>query len=92
MIELIENGLATYRLSMMLVTEQGPFGIFDKIRRASGIVYNDDGEPVAWSESNPLACLWCTSVYVSIATLILPRALVRVLAASGLVVLLDKVT
>jgi hypothetical protein len=63
--------LAVYRLSIMLVDESGPFDIFDKLRYAAGIRYDQFSQ----AHSNKvvgkaLLCVNCTSVWVAFAACI----------------------
>ena len=49
----------------MLVDEEGPFGVFVKLRAVTGLKY--DEHSVAYGTnifSKILSCLWCTSVWV----------------------------
>lgn len=55
--------LATWRLSFMLVKEEGPFAIFQRMRvwaRATEIDEAKGRKPLF-----PLHCIYCTSVWVS---------------------------
>lgn len=65
MLELIILGLATWRISHMIVNEEGPYEIFDKLRYKVGVQYTEDLEPFGW---NPIAeifiCVYCMSVWV----------------------------
>lgn len=72
----------------MLTSEEGPFNIFVRLREAAGISHTDNF-PI-WKSGNILACLWCTSVWVAIGVLMLPKSVVRVFALSAIAVLVDK--
>jgi len=61
----------------MLVHEEGPFGIFERMRGDSFAI------------GNPLVCVWCTSVWVALALLVLPQWVSRWFAISALAVILD---
>jgi len=76
----------------MLVSESGPWNIFVSIRQATGIEHFDDGTPSKWSEGNILACLDCTSVWVSVAMMLLPMPLwaKRALALSSLAIYIER--
>lgn len=75
----------------MLVNEDGPGGIFLKLRTFSGITYDDTtGEIASWNDYTPLVCVWCTSIYVSLVLHLMPAKLVSLFAVSGLAVALDK--
>ena len=65
MLELIILSLATWRVSYMLVEEQGPAEIFDKLRYKIGVQHTDEGVPFAWNWFAELfTCVWCMSVWV----------------------------
>ena len=58
--------LATWRVSKLLTGEAGPFNVFLKIRKASGIVHLDY-TPYQIPDTffaQLLSCVWCTSVWV----------------------------
>lgn len=67
--------LAVWRIANMLVNEDGPALIFDKLRHKAGIVRGLDpilGTPITYAE-NPesvlatvLLCVWCLSVWVGL--------------------------
>jgi hypothetical protein len=89
--QLVELGLATWRLSRMAVREDGPFRVFVELREETGIEYVG-GRPVSWPDYNPLYCVLCTSVYAGVLLLLVPRWVRRGLAASGIAVLLEEVS
>lgn len=63
-------GMATWRISSMLVQEKGPWNIFEKIRKLSGIEHDDNGNALLIPDNffaNVLSCIWCCSVWVAIA-------------------------
>lgn len=63
----IAYSLAVYRLSNLLVYEEGPWDIFGKIRDWSGIAYDAYSQPITDNLlSKILICIKCTSVWVSI--------------------------
>lgn len=88
---LVVLGLATWRLSSMLVFEYGPFGLFEGIRRVFGIKHVE-GRVVTMSHRNVLSCVWCTSVWVALALVLLPIPPVAlwVLAVSTLAVVVQE--
>ena len=60
--------LATWRISSLLVQEDGPFFIFRKIRELSGIKHDSDGDIFEVPEtffSGILSCVWCCSVWTA---------------------------
>ena len=67
LVELIVFGLATWRISSMLVDEPGPFRMFIKLRGMFGITHDmDDNVLIVPDGFMPgvLSCVWCTSVWV----------------------------
>ena len=72
MIEFIILGLAVWRLSSLLVHEDGPLDIFLWFRHWAGVGYDEYSNIVGKNElSRALICLWCTSVWVGIALTLL---------------------
>ena len=64
---LLVLGLATWRLSSLLVTEEGPFGILVKFRFIIGIKYDELSNPVGTNIIADLfTCVWCASVWVGL--------------------------
>ena len=58
--------LAVWRVSSLLVNEDGPFDIFAKIRYWVGVRFNQLSEPYGINViSKGLTCVWCTSVWIS---------------------------
>jgi len=65
--ELLFYGIVTWRISSLLVNETGPFDIFLRIRKLTGMQYDSDGE--LWMIpgnvfAGILSCVWCCSVWV----------------------------
>lgn len=85
----VVTALAVWRLSNMLVEEDGPGRIFRRLREASGIEYDDSGEILSHNDYTPLYCVYCTSVWVSIFSFFAPDWLLRLLAISGLAILFE---
>lgn len=57
--------LATWRLTVLLVYEAGPFDVFAHLRTAAGIRFNEFSQPVARNVvAQALLCHRCTSVWV----------------------------
>ena len=66
--------LCIWRASVMLVEERGPWDVFVHLREKAGIEHDDAGVPVAWKDglfASLLQCVWCTSVWVAAAYVIL---------------------
>lgn len=79
--ELLIKAIATWRISHMLVHEDGPNDSIIILRHKAKIRYG------SWS---PLFCLWCTSVWVAIVVSRLPKALYAPFALSGLAILFEE--
>lgn len=66
--ELAVLALACWRLSSLLSSEEGPWGVFTELRRLVGVTYDEEGTPHG---SNTLAkgiiCPWCNSVWIGLA-------------------------
>lgn len=61
--------MAVWRISYMLVSERGPFRVFEHMRNGAGILHDDQGNPYMYPDgffSEILHCIWCTSVWVSL--------------------------
>lgn len=88
-------GLATWRLSSLLVNEAGPFNVFVDLREMIGITHDDEGNPIMYPKGflpELFKCVWCMSVWVGIfATLLLPFfALIAIpLALSAVAIIVD---
>lgn len=74
----------------MLVKEQGPLGVFTRLRELTGIQHDDDGEFVSWGYS-PLVCVLCTSVWVALFLVKAPKKFKEVLAVSGVASWLEQI-
>lgn len=63
-IELAVLALATWRLTHMLLRENGPWGAFRRLRVALGVVYDpqDDTRIVAFRYEIS-TCMWCLSMW-----------------------------
>lgn len=86
------RGLAVWRLSEMLVDEDGPLGMFRELRNRTGLRYSwtTSGEYKVsyWPKWNPLHCVYCTSVWVGVVLALMPSWVSRPLALSAIAVLL----
>ena len=99
MAELITRGLAAWRLASMLVDEDGPGGVFARLRHRAGLqsvpVRAGDGWQTVTTAANPLAelfaCVWCMSVWTAALLAWRPlRPLRFSLAGSALAILLHE--
>ena len=65
--ELILIALATWRVSSLLVFEEGPFLILVKMRSLAGVYYDEFSEPQGSNVvARALLCVWCISFWVAI--------------------------
>lgn len=65
--EFVVLAMATWRISVMLSKETGPFHIFEKIRELTGIKHDIDGNVLHIPQkmfAELLSCVWCDSVWV----------------------------
>lgn len=64
MIEIATLALATWRLTSLLVYEDGPGKVFDRLRAWAGITYDEQNNATATTSlGEGLKCFWCTSVW-----------------------------
>lgn len=62
-------GLATWRLTSLLVRERGPWNVFVRLRARAGISHDELGQPLEVPDNvlaGILSCTWCCSVWVAI--------------------------
>lgn len=67
--EFVIFGLATWRVSSLLVNEGGPGNIFVKLRTIAGIEHDQEGIATIIPEgffSGILSCIWCCSMWVAL--------------------------
>lgn len=99
-VTLCAMGLATWRVSLLLVREAGPFFIFQRLRELAGITHDLDGSIVKIPDrffSGLISCVWCTSIWVAggwvLLWFFLPKASVLaadIFALSSLTIALDR--
>lgn len=58
------GGVTTWRLSHMLLFENGPFKIFRRLREKLGVVYYPNSDDVASYKYEITICIWCLSMWV----------------------------
>lgn len=66
LIEFAILAAACWRLSSMLAREDGPWAVFDALRKKAGVWYNEDGIPQgreAGDFASGLVCQWCSSIW-----------------------------
>ncbi len=60
--------LATFRITSLLVNEDGPLGLFLKLRYLVGVRKDQNDEIYGKNAiATGFTCLWCTSVWIGIA-------------------------
>lgn len=65
MIPFLINVLLTWRLSSLLVNEQGPGDVLGLFRDKVGVAFDEQSKPYAKNiVAEILLCIWCTSVWV----------------------------
>lgn len=84
--------LATWRIAVLAVREDGPWDLALRLRERLGFVYYEDGSVASEPEGMPgaiLRCVWCTSAWVSGPMvglwLVLPLVVTGVAVAAGAV-------
>lgn len=91
---LVVAALATWRVSHMLLYENGPFRLLRKMREHLGVVYYSDDADVATYKWELTVCMWCLSVWVGIVVAILwwlgIALILTPYALSAVVCLLDR--
>lgn len=64
-IQLLILILATWRASSLLVYEDGPYLVLERLRGRLGVVYDERSQRSGTNElARALTCLWCVSVWV----------------------------
>lgn len=65
MTDLLILSLAVYRITMLLVTEYGPYNILERFRQWVGVYYDDNLQRTGSNEvAKALTCVWCSSVWI----------------------------
>jgi hypothetical protein len=62
-------GLATWRIASLLTKEAGPFHVFMKIRKMTGIIHDADGNVLVIPDqffAGIFSCVWCSSVWIGL--------------------------
>lgn len=91
LLQLVESGLATWRISHMLVYEAGPFDIFVKMRTHFGIEHDDNDVPIAWPHGVVFQCVWCLSVWIAGIVILMPKRITRPFAVAALSAMIETV-
>jgi hypothetical protein len=99
MIETILLALAVWRLTSLLVDEDGPLDIFVKFRHLIGVRYDEYSNKYGKNViANALLCHWCMSVWIGLLlaplskySVNIPMLIVVALALSALSIIIDGV-
>ena len=78
--EFIIYALATWRIASLLATEEGPLGIFSKLRQELGVYYEENARGVLVPYANNvigkgIICIWCSSLWFGLLFAVLGRGL-----------------
>jgi len=66
MTDFIILSLAVWRLSSLLVEEDGPWCVFSRLRHFAGVRVDEDGRAYGLNELGyMLSCIWCTSLLIA---------------------------
>jgi hypothetical protein len=97
MLNFLISALAVWRISSLLVKEDGPGDVFAKLRNISGVKYNEYSVSYGTNViAKILLCVWCCSVWVAFFVALLDkpvniRTLLRALALSSSAIIIDEV-
>jgi hypothetical protein len=84
---LMRDGLATMRLTSLLVFEVGPADILERFRYGIGIRHDDNNNPYAENIiGEAFLCYKCASIWCALTVRLLPEFLRDILALSGIAI------
>jgi len=89
-LELFVYALAVWRISNLFVNERGPWKLFVHIRELSGIEHDESGTPVVIPDSSVFSCFLCTSIWVSLFTILMPNFFKDIFAGSALAIFINR--
>lgn len=73
-LDVLIGGIATWRITRLLLTENGPFRLLRKFRERFGVVYaQDDDTQIVSFKYEIFLCMWCMSIWVGLALTLLQR-------------------
>ncbi len=93
MIDLLIGILATWRLTSLLHSEEGPFEVFARLRDWAGVKYDEQSQPVSEKQiGKALACFWCCSIWGALAIAVIQGewSLGRALACSAGAIFIEE--
>jgi hypothetical protein len=97
MINFIVSSLAVWRISSLLVREDGPGDVFAKLRNIVGVRYDEYSRPYGTTVvSKALTCVWCISIWVAVFVAILDKPVYirtyiqRLCALSAMAIIIDE--
>lgn len=61
---LVVIALATWRVAVMIVREDGPFSLCRRWREFTGVTHDESGEAVSWPPGSGIVCVGCVSLWV----------------------------
>lgn len=67
-VDVFVGGLAVWRITHMLLWEEGPFKVFFRLRELFSVEHDYSGAPVSWATwfpANLFECAMCMSVWVT---------------------------
>jgi len=86
-------GAICWRLSSLLVREDGPFDILAKFRKLAGVYYDEFSRPQGKNVfAKMLTCVWCTSLWVGLGLAWASEYSVNVLSYVGVALILSFLT
>lgn len=89
LVQVILASLASWRVVHMLLSENGPFHVFYKIRQALGTQEDDYGNTISYKYEITI-CVYCLSVWVAMLAYFIPREILAILSISTIVIFVEK--
>jgi hypothetical protein len=90
MLSFIIDALATWRLSSLLVNENGPWYLFRRLREYVGFKYYPDGDVLVRPDNHVLSCVWCCSIWIALGIPFCPRWIKRLLSLSAAAIVVEQ--
>ncbi len=98
MFNFIISSLAVWRISSLLVREDGPGDVFAKLRNITGVRYDEYSNSYGTNIlSSALTCVWCTSIWVAGLIAILEKPVnirivfLRLCALSAMAIMIEEI-